>query len=108
MGVESGPTTPDRPLSMPIYEYRTAGETSCAHCADGFDAMQKISEAALTECPRCGAPVQRQISAPRIARPGPSLDRANLEKHGFTQYRKSGKGVYEKTAGKGPDVISDD
>ena len=31
-----------------------------------------------------------------------------LEKHGFTQYRKSGKGVYEKSAGKGPAIISDD
>ena len=50
----------------------------------------------------------RQLSAPRIGKSGPSLDRANIEKHGFTQYRRSGQGVYEKTAGKGPDVITDD
>ena len=93
---------------MPIYEYRPSSEAHCAHCSGGFDAMQKISEAPLARCPECQAPVQRQISAPRIARPGPSLEPANLEKHGFTQYRKSSKGVYEKTAGKGPDVISDD
>ena len=28
--------------------------------------------------------------------------------HGFTQYKRAGKGVYEKTAGKGPDIITDD
>lgn len=93
---------------MPIYEYQPSGEAHCEHCVQGFDAMQKIDEPPLAVCPKCLAPVVRVISAPRIARPGPSLDRANLEKHGFTQYRKSAKGVYEKTAGKGPDVISDE
>jgi len=93
---------------MPIYEYRPVSDASCEHCANGFEAMQKLSEAALSHCPQCGAAVQRQLSAPRIGKAGPSLEPSNLEKHGFTQYKRVGQGVYEKTAGKGPDVITDD
>ena len=44
---------------MPIYEYR------CARCEHQFDAIQKFSEAPLTECPSCGQPELRKlISAP--------------------------------------------
>jgi putative FmdB family regulatory protein len=93
---------------MPIYEYRPSSEQHCEFCSHGFEVIQKIHDARLSCCPQCQAPVARQISAPSIGKPGPSLDSANIEKHGFTQYRRSGQGVYEKTAGKGPDVITDD
>ena len=93
---------------MPIYEYRNAGKASCETCANGFEVLQKISDAAISICAKCGATVERIISAPNIARQDTSLERANLEQHGFTQYKKTGKGVYEKTAGKGPNVISED
>lgn len=93
---------------MPIYEYIPLTARYCAHCENGFEQLQKIHDAVLHSCPHCHAPVRRVISAPNLARSGPSLEPANLEKHGFTQYRKSSKGVYQKTAGKGPDVISDD
>jgi len=93
---------------MPIYEYRTTGECHCDFCSNGFDLMQKIDDPRLSHCPRCDAPVERRISAPNIARGDSSLDPANLERHGFTQYRRAEHGVYEKTAGKGPDVIKDD
>jgi len=93
---------------MPIYEYQASGDRYCEHCAGGFDSLRKTSDPELSQCPQCKAPVIRKISAPNLGGKGPSLDAANIEKHGFTQYRKSGKGVYEKTAGKGPTVISDD
>lgn len=93
---------------MPIYEYQPSGPEHCDHCRAGFEVRQKIGDARLSRCPRCGAPAERRVSPPHIGKSGPSLDASNLEKHGFTQYRRSGKGVYEKTAGKGPDVISDD
>jgi len=93
---------------MPIYEYIPIAAQHCEYCKDGFEQLQKMRDAALQHCPRCNAPVRRVISAANLAKSGPSLEPANLEKHGFTQYRKSGKGVYQKTAGKGPDVISDD
>lgn len=93
---------------MPIYEYRPRGKQHCAYCRKGFELLQKISDDSLLQCPQCDAPVQRVISAPNLGRPGPSLEPSNLEKHGFTQYRKSRKGEYHKTAGTGPDVISDE
>lgn len=93
---------------MPIYAYVAEGETSCPHCADPFELRQRIDDARLDCCPECGAPVRRVISAPALATGSPSLSEANLEKHGFTQYRKREKGVYEKTVGKGPKVITDE
>lgn len=70
--------------------------------------MRKINDPRLERCPECEAPIVRKISPPNLATSTPSLSEANIEKHGFTQYRKVEKGVYEKTAGKGPDFISDD
>jgi putative FmdB family regulatory protein len=92
---------------MPIYEYMPTSAESCSYCAQGFEQLQRMRDAELASCPMCRAPVRRVLSAPSLARSGPSLDPANVEKHGFTQYRKAGKGVYQKTAGKGPEIISD-
>ena len=93
---------------MPIYEYRPEGKLSCDLCRNGLEVIQKIEDPRLQRCPHCDAPVHRMISAATIGKPGPGLDQANIEKHGFTQYKRAGKGVYEKTAGKGPRVITDD
>jgi putative FmdB family regulatory protein len=93
---------------MPIYEYAPV-EKGCAHCEAHFDVLQKLSEDALTQCPQCGAPVQRIISVASVAvGHAHTLKEGHIEKHGFTQYRRAGKGVYEKTAGKGPKYISGD
>ena len=93
---------------MPIYEY-AAVDQGCPHCTGHFDVLQKLADAPLSVCPECGAPVVRVISAPSVA-VGNShlLKESHVEKHGFTQYRRAGKGVYEKTAGKGPKFISGD
>jgi len=93
---------------MPIYEYQSTGQTVCDHCRSGFDVMQKLSDEPLSFCPECHNPVRRKISRPNLTRPTPSLSRDNIEKQGFTQFKKVEKGVYEKTAGKGPDFITDD
>lgn len=93
---------------MPFYEYRSVDEKGCSHCLTGFETLQKISDPAIKVCPRCENAVRRVISAPNLARSSPSLDPKNIEKHGFTQYKKSGKGTYEKTAGKGPRTITKD
>jgi len=43
---------------MPIYEYE------CKDCGHQLEAIQKISDAPLTECPECGkSSLQKQISA---------------------------------------------
>jgi len=93
---------------MPIYEYQASEEKHCDQCKNTFDVMQKISAAPLKLCPHCYNPVSRKISRPNLARAAPSLSEQNIEKHGLTQFKKVEKGVYEKTAGKGPDYIMDD
>lgn len=43
---------------MPIYEYR------CAECHASHDALQKLSDAALVQCPQCGASaLKKKLSA---------------------------------------------
>ena len=44
---------------MPIYEYR------CGSCGHQLDALQKISDEHLTDCPACGeSALRRLVSAP--------------------------------------------
>jgi putative FmdB family regulatory protein len=94
--------------AMPIYEY-AATKKGCAHCESHFDLLQRLDDAELTQCPRCGATVKRVISAPAVAMGNAhTLKESHAAKHGFTQYRRAGGGVYEKTAGKGPKFISGD
>ena len=92
---------------MPIYEYQACGQDCCDYCKSTFDVMQKLADEPLKFCPQCHKPVQRKISRPNITRSAPSLSQENIEKHGLTQFKKVEKGVYEKTAGKGPDYITD-
>lgn len=43
---------------MPIYEYQ------CESCGHALEALQKLSDAPLTECPECTKPtLKKQISA---------------------------------------------
>jgi putative FmdB family regulatory protein len=45
-------------MSMPIYEYQ------CDACSHAHEALQKISDAPLSECPQCKAPaLRKKISA---------------------------------------------
>ena len=46
---------------MPIYEYE------CEACGHKLDALQKMSEAHLKDCPACGKPaLRKRVSAPRF------------------------------------------
>lgn len=46
---------------MPIYEY------ACTNCEHSLDALQKISDPVLVDCPECGAAaLQKQLSAPKF------------------------------------------
>ena len=46
---------------MPIYAY------ACKECDHTLDALQKIADARLVECPACGEPrLKRLLSAPRF------------------------------------------
>lgn len=93
---------------MPIYEYAAAAK-GCPYCEAHFDVLQKMSDAEVTQCPQCGSAVIRVISVSSVASGGAHvLKEAHFSKRGFTQYRRAGNGVYEKTAGKGPKFISGD
>jgi putative FmdB family regulatory protein len=46
---------------MPIYAY------ACKQCDHTLDALQKIADAPLVDCPECGeAALKRLLSAPRF------------------------------------------
>ena len=46
---------------MPIYAY------ACQSCEHQLDALQKMSDDPLVDCPECGAPaLKRLLSAPRF------------------------------------------
>lgn len=95
---------------MPFYEYTANDEPGCPHCRDRFTVLQRLADEPLAACPDCGTRVRRVISPPSVVS-GKShmLRESNIEKAGFTQYRKIGDGVYEKTAGKkGPNIIKND
>jgi hypothetical protein len=98
---------------MPIYVY----EVITADDAPGeqFEVFQSMSEPALTKHPESGQAVRRVFCAPAIggkwsdsAMAKNVADDKKLDRMGFTKYVKAGDGYYEKTAGKGPDVISRD
>ena len=40
---------------MPIYEYR------CGACGQEHEALQKVSEPPLTQCPKCGKPALTKL-----------------------------------------------
>jgi putative FmdB family regulatory protein len=42
-------------IAMPIYEYR------CEACGHELEAMQKMSDAPLTVCEKCGKPALRKM-----------------------------------------------
>ncbi|MHC4402080.1 MAG: FmdB family zinc ribbon protein [Planctomycetota bacterium] len=93
---------------MPLYEYEPDSE-SCDHCRGRFEVMQRVADPPLRKCPECGRPCHRVFSAFATIKSGKDLlSPGNLEKHGFTQYKRSGDGRYEKTLGDGPDLIKRD
>ncbi len=93
---------------MPIFEYIPDSEETCPYCHGGFEEIQTMSAEPLTACPECGCACHRVISSFGVVTKGASmLSSKNLAANGFTQYKKMGKGYYEKTAGKGPNAIAD-
>ncbi|MDT8409901.1 MAG: zinc ribbon domain-containing protein [Wenzhouxiangellaceae bacterium] len=103
---------------MPFYEYiydcdddgeENPTRPGCEYCRARFTVLQRLSEPRLESCPNCGAGVRRLISPPHVVSgKAHQLQPSSIEKAGFTQYKKIDKGVYEKTAGKGPAIIKGD
>ena len=95
---------------MPIYVYEVIqdGEED----GETFEVLQGMNDPPLKKHPDTGQPVRRCISLPSAGgmwsdmKAASNLSDKNLDAKGFTKYVKMGDGMYEKRAGKGPDVIS--
>ena len=80
---------------MPIYEYRAkdrTGDNSCEKCIERFEVIQKFDDPKLTECPQCGAPIEKLISM-FSHQLGFDL---KAKQGGLHKLVRKDKGVYEK------------
>jgi predicted nucleic acid-binding Zn ribbon protein len=98
---------------MPLYLYEAV--TADGSAGEQFEIFQNMADEPLTRHPETGVAIRRVLCAPAIGGKwsdgamGRSVaDDKKLGKMGFTKYVKAGDGRYEKTVGKGPDVISRD
>jgi predicted nucleic acid-binding Zn ribbon protein len=94
---------------MPTYIYGLAADakkSGCDVCRGTFEIQQSITEPALKTCPDCGETIERKPCSPNIVRAKPSD--ASMSSAGFTQYKRKGKGYYEKSFGPGPKTIRRD
>jgi predicted nucleic acid-binding Zn ribbon protein len=90
---------------MPTYVYRVvrpAGSTA-DEPDETFEVTQRMSDPPLTRHPDTGDPVERVICAPQIGK-GAQTNRA-IGAAGFTKYKKTSDGKYERQAGTGPKII---
>lgn len=95
---------------MPVYVYEVIKPDGAGGAR--FELTQRMAEPALTKHPETGEPVRRVIQPVAIGGSWTEgsmnrrmKDDKKLGEMGFTKYVKSGDGVYEKRAGKGPNVI---
>lgn len=81
---------------MPIYEY------ACRKCNHTLDALQKLSDPPLVECPECGQQqLRRLISAPRFRLKGDGWYETDFKKDKQRNLLSSdGEPPKEKTADK--------
>lgn len=80
---------------MPLYVYEAKdGERGCAHCRDGFEVTQSLSDARLTHCPDCGGEIFRVIQAPGLTHSKTDLH-YRAKRAGFKCLKKVQKGEYE-------------
>ncbi|MFN3729508.1 MAG: FmdB family zinc ribbon protein [Fimbriimonadaceae bacterium] len=88
---------------MPIYEYEP-DDRECLMCDGRVEVLQSADEDPLTLCPWCGLSVRRVISRPSFkVKSGFSHDKA--AERGFTTWKRTEFGKWEKVAGEGVDAI---
>ncbi len=79
---------------MPIYGY------ACSHCGHTLDALQKIADDPLVDCPECEqAALKRQLSAPRFRLKGAGWYETDFKKD--NQRNLAGEKEPAKKDGKG-------
>ncbi len=83
---------------MPIYEYQ------CKECNDREEVIQKISDAPLTQCAKCGGEMKKLHSSPAIQFKGSGFyktDYASPSSKSDTSKGESSKGDSSKSDSKG-------
>ncbi|NOZ94605.1 MAG: zinc ribbon domain-containing protein [Acidobacteria bacterium] len=45
---------------MPLYEYE------CQSCGEHVERIQRVSDAPLSECPKCGGPLRKLLGVPAL------------------------------------------
>jgi len=74
---------------MPTYAYRAVDrKKSCDHCGPGFETIQRMTEPALTSCPRCKNPISRILFAPAVVIKGSPITETDRK---IKDYEKEGK-----------------
>ena len=93
---------------MPIYGY------ICKSCEHTLDALQKMSDDPLVDCPDCGEPeLKRQLSAPRFRLKGKGWYETDFKKdnqrnlHGDKEPSKKDDKKHDKKDGKKADARPD-
>ena len=75
---------------MPIYEY------TCTECDHAHEALQKMSDAPLSECPACGQPaLKKKISAAGFRLSGSGWYETDFKSAGQKNLVDSGSGKKE-------------
>jgi putative FmdB family regulatory protein len=80
---------------MPNYEYELC-EGDCAICGGRFTLRRPLSAPELKECPLCKKPVRKIISTFSTPTKLKPLSISQAKSAGFTVFKKSGKGEYER------------
>ncbi len=85
---------------MPIYGY------ACKHCDHTLDALQKMSDDVLVDCPECSKPeLKRLLSAPRFRLKGKGWYETDFKKDNQRNLSKSDGTSDSKTkSDKAPDT----
>ena len=84
---------------MPTYDYIVKEGRGCAHCRKGFEEVQRLSDPPLAACPKCGAPVRRQITGCQVntlPSDKAKMSDKNLKRLGFSKLVNEGGGKFRK------------
>lgn len=79
---------------MPIYEYK------CGECNHQLEAIQKVNDTPLQDCPACGRPaLKRLLSAAGFQLKGTGWYATDFKKNGGGQQKKEEKSSSENGEG---------
>ena len=79
---------------MPTYQYR------CTECGHDLEAVQKFTDAALTECPNCGGQLRKVFTAVGVVFKGSGFYRTDSRSNGDRNGRSESAGSGKESSGK--------